>query len=290
MTGPGEPRLVAFDLDGTLLDRNGQVPPRTRAALDLLRDRGVRCVLASGRNPLGMIRLCTELGLDGPQIAMQGALLISPISGEILTAWRLDGARVREHLAFAREIAANALLCFPDGFKAERLTPEVEALFLPFEEPLPEIVPSLDELADRGPIKTFVATAPGRHEESWQAARTRFAGRSAVTTGDEHSLELLPLGANKGLALRTLAEHLGIPLAQVAAVGDARNDIEMLQVAGRSAAMAQARPEVRAAAGLVVPSNHEEGVLVALDAFFPSLGLIRPVAPPSGGRPATMED
>jgi Cof subfamily protein (haloacid dehalogenase superfamily) len=281
---PGEPRLLALDLDGTLLGPDGHVPPRTRAAIERLRAGGVHVVLASGRAPAGMRRLCQELGLDDPQITMQGALIVSPLTGSVLAAWRLEPAEARAHIEFARRAGAVPLLCFADGFRGEVLTPEVEALFAPFEEPLPLIVPHLEPLAEERPIKTFLYTPPGTHERIWDAANRAFAGRATVTSGDEHSVELLPPGASKGEALRTLAAHLGIPLAEVAAIGDARNDIPMLRLAGRSAAMAHARPEVREAADLVVPSNSEEGALEALDRFYPSLA---PLAVAAG--PATRE-
>lgn len=278
MIAPGEPRLVAVDLDGTLLDPDGQVPPRTRAAIARLRANGARLVLASGRAPVGMRRVCGELGLNDPQITMQGALIASPMTGSVLAAWRLEPGEARAHIAFARRVGAVPLLCLADGFRSEVLTPEVEALFAPFEEPLPLIVRDLDPLAEEQPIKTFLYAPPGTYERIWQAARRAFSGRATVTSGDAHSIELLPPGASKGEALRTLAAHHGIPLAEVAAIGDARNDIAMLLLAGQSAAMAHALPEVRAAADFVVPSNREEGALEALERFYPSLAPLAAVA------------
>jgi len=281
----GEPRLLALDLDGTLLGPDGDVPPRTRAAIERLRAGGVHVVLASGRVPAGMLRLCQELGLDDYQITMQGALIVSPLTGSVLAAWRLEPAEARAHIAFARQAGAVPLLCFAEGFRSEILIPEITALFAPFDEPLPLIVPDLLLVAAERPIKTFLYTPPGTHEQIWAAALEAFAGRATVTSGDEHSVELLPLGASKGEALRTLAAHLGIPLAEVAAIGDARNDIAMLRLAGRSAAMAQARPEVREAADLVVPSNSDEGVLQALAWFYPSLALLAAPAEPVAREP-----
>ena len=279
MIASGEPRLLALDLDGTLLGADGEVSPRTRVAIERLRASGVHVVLASGRAPAGMRRLCQELGLTDPQITMQGALVASPLTGSVLAAWRLESAEARAHIAFARQVGAVPLLCFADGVRGETLTPEVEALFAPFEEPLPLVVPDLAPLVEERPIKTFLYTPPGTYERIWDAARRAFADRATVTSGDEHSIELLARGASKGEALRTLAAHLGIPLAEVAAIGDARNDIAMLRLAGQSAAMANARPEVREAADMVVPSNSEEGVLVALERFYPSLAPLVAAAP-----------
>jgi Cof subfamily protein (haloacid dehalogenase superfamily) len=278
---PGEPRLLALDLDGTLLGPDGDVPPRTRAAIERLRAGGVHVVLASGRAPAGMRRLCQELGLDDPQITMQGALIASPLTGSVLAAWRLEPAEARAHIAFAHQAGAVPLLCFADGFRSEVLTHELKAWLETYEEPLPLIVPNLDRLVEERPIKTYLYTPRGTHEQVWDAANRAFHGRATVTSGDEDSVELLPPGASKGKALRTLAAHLRIPLAEVAAIGDGRNDIAMLRLAGRSAAMAQARPEVREAADLVVPSNSEEGALEALERFYPSLAPLAAAASPA---------
>ena len=281
MITPGEPRLLALDLDGTLLSPDGDVPPRTRAAIERLRAGGVHVVLASGRAPAGMRRLCQELGLDDPQITMQGALIASPLTGSVLAAWRLEPAEARAHIAFAHQAGAVPLLCFADGFRSEVLTHELKAWLETYEEPLPLIVPNLDRLVEERPIKTYLYTPRGTHEQVWDAANRAFHGRATVTSGDEDSVELLPPGASKGKALRTLAAHLRIPLAEVAAIGDGRNDIAMLRLAGRSAAMAQARPEVREAADLVVPSNSEEGALEALERFYPSLAPLAAAASPA---------
>ncbi len=287
----GWPRLLACDLDGTLLGPDGHVPARTAAAVRALRAAGVTVVLASGRLGHAMRRLCLELGLDGPQITMQGAVIASPVTGEIIHAWRLSADQVREHLSFARSTGAIPLLCFPDGFRAEFVTPEIAAMFMPYEEPLPEIVPNLAVFADEEPVKTYLYTPPGTHDRIWDAAHVAFAGRATVTSGDERSIELLPVGVNKGEALRVLVASLGIPLAEVATIGDARNDIEMLRISGRSAAMAHARPEVRNVAELVVPTNRDEGALEAILAFFPGLLLsdgadqvARPRVSAAGGR------
>ena len=173
MIARGEPRLLALDLDGTLLGPDGEVSPRTRVAVERLRAGGVHVVLASGRAPAGMRRLCQELGLDDPQITMQGALIASPLTGSVLAAWQLEPAEARAHIAFARQAGAVPLLCFADGFRGEILTPEVEALFAPFEEPLPLVVPDLERLVEERPLKTFLYTPPGTYERIWTPPAAR---------------------------------------------------------------------------------------------------------------------
>lgn len=264
-------RLLVADLDGTLLAPGGILSDRVRDAVATLTGAGVRVVLASGRVPHAMRRICGVLGLSGPQIAMQGSLVADPETEEVLASWPLSRGDVLEHLAFARSVGAQPLLCLQAGFLTESMSPEVEALFAPYDEPLPAIVPDLASRADDAIVKTFLYTPPGTYDAVWGAAHAHFGGRYTITSGDEHSVELLHPEASKGGALRVVAAHFGVPLARTAAIGDGRNDILMLQAAGRSAAMAQARPEVRDAADVVVPGNLEDGAVEAIAWFFPEL-------------------
>src|ERR1035437_1915310 len=84
------PRLLAIDLDGTLLDPNGLVRPVVRDAIATVREAGATVVLATGRSPMGAERVCLELGLGGPQISMNGAMFGSPITGEVEWARTLE--------------------------------------------------------------------------------------------------------------------------------------------------------------------------------------------------------
>jgi hydroxymethylpyrimidine pyrophosphatase-like HAD family hydrolase len=268
-----EPALVALDLDGTLLDPEGRVGERSRHAIGSLRAAGVAVVLASGRSPWGMREVCEELELDGPHITMQGGLIAAPRSGAIGRAWTLSEVDVRAHLAFAREIGIPPLVCYTDGTRAEQLPVPSGRVPWPLlaEAAHLHLVKDLDAWAGAGAIRTVLATPPGRHAQVRDLARRRFGSRYAPIWGDEHGVELLARGVGKGAALRALATSWGIGLERVAAIGDGPNDRTMLQVAGVSAAMGSAPPDVQAAASFVVPSNAEEGAYDALRRLFPSV-------------------
>src|SRR5438477_132092 len=106
-------------------------------------------------------------------------------------------------------------------------------------------------------IRVVVATWTGkeRYQAALDAARRRLGDRYTITSGDNRSIELLPRGVDKGRAAGELARWMGLSLEQVGAIGDGTNDIELLSVAHRSVAMRHARPEVQAAADLVVPDG-----------------------------------
>jgi len=265
------PRMLVCDVDGTLLNPLGELTPASRAALNSLRLAGIPVVLASGRLPYAMQTLCRELELAGPQITMNGALIMAPLSGEIVAGHTLGYDDVRAQLAFARDLDLPTLLCYPDHLKTQRLTREIELLFTPYEEPLPEIVPSLDALAASHPYKIFLHTGRERYEAVVAAARARFDGRFGITSGNKVSVELLALNASKAEGARVVAERSGLSMSEVAAIGDAPNDIALLREAGVSAAMGQADSEVQAAATFVTATNADDGVARAIATLFPAI-------------------
>lgn len=262
-------RLLACDVDGTLITTGARLSEETRKALLDLRALGIEVVLATGRSPWGIRDLCEDLGLLGPQITMQGALVVSPLSGAIMKAYTMSASRVSEQVEFARSLGLDCVVCSPFEYRLQQLTPglasPVPRRFL--ERGHIREVASIAELAGDGALRTFVFTPEGLHQTARAAVEREFGSRFSITWGDEDAVEILAHGVSKGSALVALASHLGIDMAEVAAIGDGRNDLEMLAAAGRSAAMAWAPSEVRAAASLVVG----DGALEALRHFFPRL-------------------
>jgi hypothetical protein len=278
------PRLLACDIDGTILDDRGLLRPVVRDALASVAASGVDVVLATGRSPWsGIDDLAAALGLDGPQVTMQGALVSVPASGEVHRLRALPPAVYRDALWFAAELGLEPIVGFLDGHRAERLPADLAIFTPPLEARHVRYVDDLGRLLPERPIRLFLPTGPERHRAVHERTRAEFAGRASVISTDTTGVELLAPGTHKGEAIGWLAATRGFGLDAVAAVGDAPNDTEMLLAAGRSAAMGSAPPEVRAAADVVVPASSDDGVLDALAWFFPDL---RPALRP--GRSATV--
>lgn len=266
-------RLLACDVDGTLITSGVRLSEETRNALLDLKARGTEVVLATGRSPWGIRDLCEELGLRGPQITMQGALVVSPLSEVIMTAKTMSPSSVFEQVEFARSLGLDCVVCSPFGYRTQRLTP---GLASPISRRFLERghlieVDSAAELAGDGALRTLVCTPNGLHQTTRTAVEREFGSRFSITWGDEDAVEILAHGVSKGSALVALASHFGIDMAEVAAIGDGRNDLEMLAAAGTSAAMAWAPSDVRAAASFVVGEGRGDGAREALGHFFPRL-------------------
>ena len=270
----GTLRLLVCDLDGTLLEPDGSISERTRSAVHAVRHAGIRVAVATGRVPSGIARVVRALDLDGPQITMHGALVTAPIAGDTVFSVTLGPDEVDELLAVAAEIDLPVLLCYPDGFRTNDLRQEVIDLFVPFNEPLPELVEDLASLRASHPHKIAIWTGAERYEAALETARERLGDRYAITSGDNRSIELLARGVDKGRAAGELASWMGLSLDEVGAIGDGTNDIELLAAAHRSVAMRHARPEVRQAADLVVPDEMPDDAASAigllLDGALPS--------------------
>lgn len=266
-------RLLALDIDGTILDRQCSLRDVVRDAIRHVAAAGVHVVLATGRSPWhGVAGFAAQLGLVGPQITMQGALIHDPATGAIERARPLPPDVYREVLAFAEEQDLDPVVGTLDGHRATRPLPGVDFLPPVAASPTFRCVTDLAGLAeDELPMRVFLPTRPERHRRVRLAVTERFLGRAAVVWSDRTGVELLAAGTNKGEAIEWFAAARRIPLASVAAVGDAPNDTEMLRVAGRSAAMGSAPPEVRAAADVVVPASDLAGVVDALSWFYPDL-------------------
>jgi len=279
MAAGDEPRLIACDVDGTLLDPEGKLRPPVKSALAAVRSAGVRVVLATGRSAWSTTEIARELNLPGPHITMNGGAYGSPVTGELAWSRPMRPELVIDGLAFARGLGSAPLLCFLHRHVVERV-PGGDVVVPDFAAgPRLRQVNSLAEMAGDGPIRVYIPVPLGRHARTVAEAKDWFGDRASIVFGDEDGIEIMAPNTNKGEALRQVTMSMGLDREEVAAIGDGPNDREMLRFAGQSAALLP-EPGSAATAGLavgeatqVVPSSAHDGALEALRRFFPSLGL-----------------
>ena len=256
-------RMVALDIDGTLVDDDLALGERTRAAIGRAVHRGIHVSLITGRMTASAMRFAASLGLRDPVVGYQGALAREmPVRGDrvgrILRHTPLPAAVARAAVAWSRSVGLDA--------HANHL----EELIIPANDPQVDDYSAflgtrairVRDLEDwiRHPITKIVAVgAPGRPYALLPDARERFRGRADVTVAHPRFLEFVAPGVSKGGAVRWLARRQGVPLGQVLAIGDQLNDVEMIAAVGHGTAMPQAPAEVIAAARYVAPTLVEEG-------------------------------
>ncbi len=266
----GRIRLVALDLDGTLIGEDLRLPARTAATIREVVERGVHVALVTGRMTSSALPYALELGLRAPLVGLQGALvreMPAPGSGRL--------GRLLLHRPLAAAVAREVL----PWCRAAGLVPHVnhlERMIIPADDERADeylrwnfgrvvVVPDLDAWV-RGPVTKVISVAPPPLPEAILArAQAEFAGRADVTVSHPSFLEFLAPGVNKGRAVRFLARRLGVDLRDVLAIGDQLNDLEMIAEVGLGVAMAGSPAAMRTAARIVAPPVEEEGAAQVLE-------------------------
>jgi Cof subfamily protein (haloacid dehalogenase superfamily) len=256
--------LGAFDLDGTVLRRNLRITQGTVAALQRLRERGMRLVVATGRRFEEASEYAGRLGFaDHDPVICYGGSMVKRMNGETLLHRTLPESLATEVLEWTAERALHARV-FVDGriITSPRTSAALEHLRR-YTEPGVSVVDSpADWLREGGeePTKLVIVDRPDAIKGWLQEAQTAFAGRLFVTRSLPHYVEVGSLEGTKASALGFLCERWAIEPERVLAFGDADNDIDMLRFAGHGVAVGGMTGEVREAADEVVPSVDEDGV------------------------------
>lgn len=256
--------LGAFDLDGTVLRRNLTITPATVGALNALRERGLRLVVATGRRFEGAREHAERLGFgdDDPVICFGGSM-VRTMNGETLLHRTLPKEPSVEILEWTEERGLHARIFVDDKVVVSRDTPAALKHLRLSEESSVEVVESLARwLKDGGERATKVVIVDHPQDVSrWlEEAQRTFAGRLFVTRSLPHYVEVGGLEGTKSRGLEFLCERWGVAPARTLAFGDADNDIDMLRFAGLGVAVGGMTGEVRAAADVVAPPVDEDGV------------------------------
>jgi Cof subfamily protein (haloacid dehalogenase superfamily) len=270
-------RLIALDIDGTLVGDDLVIGERTRSAVAEAIRRGIAVSLVTGRMATSAVPFAQALGLTGPIVAQQGALIRSmpePDSkrpGRLLYHHPLSAAVTAEVVRWCleRDLTPhfNHLEWMIVGSNEERL--EEYRLFVGDRL---RVVSDIVARSAR-PVTKVVAIGDGNHSlDVLDEGRAHFAGRAEVTLSHPRFLEFMASGVSKGQGVRWLARRSRVPLSQCLAIGDQYNDLEMISEVGHGVAMPSAPPAVQAAARYVAPSVADEGAAqmierIALDGW-----------------------
>ena len=270
-------KLIALDLDGTLLDRQKHISPRNAAALARAAEQGAEIVVASGRYYLGVPEELRSQPYIRYFICINGAAVFDTQTGQALLREEIDLARAQE---IYDELDKLDVIydCYQgdEGWMDTTHHNKIEEYVLdPGIRKMIYWRKHVDNfrqvLNERGrPLQKIQAFF--REGAPRDAAMARLAKQfpdMAVTTSLQYNIEINSRAANKGAALRALAEHLGLRREQVMAFGDGTNDITMLQYAGIGVAMENGAPETKAAADRIAPHHEKDGVAQVLEEYFP---------------------
>lgn len=262
-----EIKLVAIDLDGTLLNSRHALSARNRRAIESAQQQGVEVVLATGKTRHAAEDLIDSLGIDSPGIYMQG-LITYNADGSVRTRIVMAKESVSRVISLGEEFGFGALVYSDNRTFAPRVD-DFAIKMTEYGEPHVETVAAWPQLLDSFDINKVVLYGEEDQVAALRGALdARLAGAVHVTRANvDGMIEVLPPNTSKGGAVKTLLEELGIDPSNALAAGDGENDIEMLQAVGIGVAMGNATQMLKDVADVIVPNNDEDGVAIALEEF-----------------------
>jgi Cof subfamily protein (haloacid dehalogenase superfamily) len=259
-------RLFAVDVDGTLLDSTHRLRTDVKDSVCRLAASGLEMALATARGPAAVREIVRQFDFSPWLICFSGGWIgelelpsLQPKNIRLDYRISLAAACSILRIAFDHHVEPNVFT--PESWRVRKVTSEIRQ-----ESRIVNLEPSVvtDLLADgKQPSKIMLISSINEASDVLRGIRESIRPFSTATFSKTNYLEVLPVGVNKAKALAVLTETLGFELSQVAAIGDAPNDLEMLKDVGLSIAMGNASSEVKASAKWVVGTNDEAGVAQA---------------------------
>jgi len=254
-------RLLALDLDGTVVGRSSALSPRIKRVVERVLEKGVVVTLATGRVFGSVLPFAQELGIRAPIISSQGAMIRAPRKRP-LAEWTIPLALAHQLIAVGQEAGLKLSAYVGDTLYLESQSSRV---YPPSVE-----VKVVEDLFSSLPGEPHKIRFEGEEEVIQSLASLlskRFRGLLNLARPDPFSLQATHPKASKGQALAYLARHLGIPREEVIAIGDYDNDVDMVAWAGLGVAVGNASPRLLAVADEVVAPLDEEGAAVAIERY-----------------------
>ena len=271
--GGWRPRLVATDLDGTLLSSDGVVTPRTRAALEACWDAGIPVVGVTGRGPRLLDSVHAALAGRGIAVLAQGGFVVDLERDEVLRTVGLPREQATAVIERIESVAGDLVVAVEDAAEQGEVHTALRVQH-GFDWPYPEpahLLPRHQVLPTGAVLKVFLrSSALGQAELLARARRDVDPVEAEVTHAGLGFIEVLPPGVTKATGLAVALARYDVGFGDVLVFGDMPNDLPMItavaDAGGRAVAVANAHPAVRAAAGRLTGGHDADGVAHYLEA------------------------
>ena len=255
-------RLLAIDVDGTLLNDQHRLSDRTLKAISQAQEKGLKIILATGRGPRSCDPIIHKLGIEDPVITHNGAVVYHPLRNTAEKQVGFKAEELKEVVEFCRkeDIHFDASTAF--HIYVERVHESVIPVYKRFfAQPI-----TVKDVGQIGEIivKLTLTGEPKRLDEVMPHLLRKFPNFSIIRSGDTF-IDVMHPKATKAQGLKYIMEKFHLSPQEVMAFGNYYNDVEMLQLAGTGVAMENAPAEVKAKADLITKSNNEDGVAQVIE-------------------------
>ena len=263
-------KLLALDLDDTLLNENFKISARNIKAIRAIVQKGMKVTIATGRMFRSALPYARELEVDLPLITYHGALIKNAGSGEVLKHCPLPYDLALEILQLGEEMDFHINFYFDDRLFIKEENENTKYYQNIASIPVESVGVLSRFMSDQKmePTKLTIVNQDGRMDQLQRMLKNKYMPQLSVVQSRPHFLEITNKLATKGQALHFLAGKEGILTEEIVAIGDSYNDVDMLQFAGLGVAVANAPQEVQNAADLITASNTDDGVALFLEQHF----------------------
>ena len=254
-------KLVALDVDGTLLNSHHELTPVVAQAIREAQAQGVHIVLATGKQYSAILPLIEHLELTAPQITSHGALVTDPVQHIMLHQQCIPLEPGRKAIAIGTELGVTMVVAGHGRTFAAAHNADIDYM-LTYGDPVPQILSDLTQALEPAPthLMALAYKRDALYAEAYQRFKAELDGQLNVSLSSPYYVEFLHPQASKGLALVAVCAQLGIDRENVLAAGDSFNDLSMFEFAGLSVAMDNAHADVKKHANIIAPSNNHDGV------------------------------
>lgn len=259
-------KLIAIDVDDTLLTDELIVTEGTKNAMAAAIAQGVTVTLATGRMYSSAQKIAKQVELNVPIITYQGALVKTLLGGTVLYERNVPTDAAKELYQFVQENGLHLQLYVNDELYGTEDNDKIKA-YSKLSNISYKIEPDFDKLIEQPLNKMLIIDDPAKLDVIAEQLRPLIGDRVHITKSKAHYLEFMHKEGTKGHALRFMAKHLGCTMDQTIAMGDAWNDNEMITAAGLGVAMGNAIDSLKEIADYVTFSNNEEGVRHVIEKF-----------------------
>ncbi|SMG53370.1 Cof-type HAD-IIB family hydrolase [Paenibacillus aquistagni] len=264
-------KMVALDMDGTLLHDDHRLSPKNRATIQELSAHGVDIVLCTGRSPSSTLPYLDELGMDGIVITHNGAATVQSVGRKVLHSFEMTQEELSPYLAFCEQHDLHFDLnttfdLFVTHYEA--LTPEMLGLYAQFRIE-PKGFPGWDQL--ESPVVKMTISGEKERMDKIEEELAKWDHKLQCIRSGDYFIDVMHAEATKGNALKKLSEIRNVDQKNILAIGNYYNDLTMIQFAGIGIAMDNSPEDIKEAADDVTLSNNDDGVHAALVKYCKSI-------------------
>lgn len=262
-------KMILTDLDDTLLNKDKKVSSADKKAVIEAQKLGVKYILASGRPTFAMRDLAKELELnkyEGYLLSFNGSIITDCKTNENIFEASLTKEDLHLLYDFSKENKVHILTYIDDT-----IVSETESEYIDVEVGLTKmphnLVSNFKDAVTKSAVKCMMLGEPSYLKEVEKKLKEKYGDKYTIAISKPFFLEVTKLGVDKGVALKKLAQHLGIDISETIAVGDSYNDLPMLEAAGLSVAVANACDDIKKKCDFITTSNDDNGMANLIKEF-----------------------